>query len=994
MMKPSHFTGFSSLLSELIAKQDYAACIQVIDHAISEGRQPQAALESLSAMRALLERRKTTSQRRHGHDSFQDSRCDDAPASWKPVEVGSFFYLEQPEISLATSVFNRFWQLRQTLPANLEAAFSAGATEIVLVDFGGDDSDEITRFIEDGLQFYVNTGILRYFRSVTPWTSFSMSRAKNTACRQSRGDLIVSIDADNFVTYDDIHSWRGMLAQRGADASFVLHQTTNENSPILSTLWHEQLPARLKEEQALHSDEIQWDGSCGRIGATRSLFFQIGGYNEHMRHMGMDDIDFILRSLRLGANYIYQSLSDRRQQEVYIDQGSSDKEHKHDNNDNNWRIMVDGMLTRSLSDTGIDVSPEDLVQVESVISQLTAGFQTCLFSIVFRSDHWLDRLERQCHEITRCDPDCAIVLIEIQGSNSKETSKRLLELARHQPSIIHVTFVHDIGLYNTWNSVIKSIKSPLIGNLNPDDYRPARYHVRAVEILESGIADIAYAWTVPCRATQGLESDLLNNEQTVWFKALPVGLGKLGEAESLSSQFSESRDVIVSQEHLFQIQSNGIVAPYTVPNASPLWRRQIHDAIGYFQEYRYGSYADLEFWCRCLAHLYQMHPAAESALFFIGEGQAHRRQARQYRTLTNLVLTYGTSALKEAAVSSSLDFSCCMGSYGDHHYLGWNWVRDYLLTSFVSNPDGIVLDLFLERTFFWDKYNCIEHLYARQWLGFVHTTAHASPFFNEDAERLSALVHDQRFREISGHCLGLITLSQTNSNNLSALLRELKLDLPVYTLFHPLIPVASIASEASCVPASACPPRSIYHIGIHLRDFHAFLQLGLENVNPYILIPPGRESSEFLAEKVVVQCPGESLASIQSMIAGAFTATEEEYADILRTNIVFNRYLEPAGSNLISEAISARSLLVINRHPAFEEILGIDYPLFYSDLDHARDIIRRLLDDEVYARDARRYMDARAPRFSVSNFTRELKLIVAKASMASREDASVDGFWG
>jgi hypothetical protein len=981
-MSKSHFhPRLSSLLGEHISQQDYPACIRLIEQAIAEGRQSAAVLKNLLAMRDLLEKRITTSQLAHEPHDWHDSEPETL-ASPQPVQPSSFFYLEKPRVSLVTSVFNRFWQLRQTLPANLDAAYAAGATEVVLIDFGGDDSDEIASFIEDELQFYVNTGILRYLRVVTPWSSFSMARAKNTACCQSRGDLIVSVDADNFVTCNDISAWLEIISHQGAEASFIIHQTTNEKSPILSTLWQEQLPARLKEQHVLHSDEILWDGSCGRVGATRSLFFQIGGYNEYMSYMGMDDIDFLLRSLRLGAAYIYQSLSDRPREEIFIDQGSSDKEHQHNNNDNNWKIMLDGLVNRPLSDTGINVNPEKVQEVESIISRFTAGFQTCLFSVVFRSDPWLDRLERQCREIARCDHDCAIVLVEIQGSNSMATSRRLAELANHHVSIIHVLFVHDIGLYNTWNAVIKSIQSPFIGNLNPDDYRPSSYHLRAVEILHAGVADIAYAWSVPCQATQGLESDLLAKEQTVWFKDLPVTVSKRGEAETMVSHFSEARDSVLSQEHLFQVQSNGIVAPYTVPNASALWRRQIHDAVGFFQEFRYGSYADLEFWCRCLAHAYQMHPTGESSLFFIGDGQAHRRQARQYRTLTNLVLAYGSSALKEAALSSSLDFSICIDSYGDHHYLGWNWVRDYLLTTFVSNPDGIVLDLFLERTFFWDKHNSMEQLCTRPWLGFVHTTAHSSPYFNEDAERLSSLVYDKRFREASSHCLGLITLSRSNSQNLIELLREIELDLSVYSLFHPLIPVSSATSEMGRV--QGCPPPSLYHVGIHLRDFNAFLQLEIEHVDKYILIPPGRGSEEFLAEKVVVQCPGESLSSIQGRLAGAFTATEEEYAGILQANIVFNRYLEPAGSNLISEAISARSLLVINRHPAFEEVLGTDYPLFYSDLAHARAIICRLLEDEAYACDARRHMDALAPRYSVRSFAQELKLIVAKASMSQQ----------
>ena len=105
-----------------------------------------------------------------------------------------------------------------------------------------------------------------------------------------------------------------------------------------------------------------------------------------------------------------------------------------------------------------------------------------------------------------------------------------------------------------------------------------------------------------------------------------------------------------------------------------------------------------------------------------------------------------------------------------------------------------------------------------------------------------------------------------------------------------------------------------------------------------------------------------------------FTPLHRRNIGVSYAGLRFNDYLEPAGSNLISECISAEATLVINRHPALEEYLGRDYPLFYDTSAEAHELIgalaRPTLRDEV-----RNHMRRQVDRLSVARFCRELERI-------------------
>lgn len=168
----------------------------------------------------------------------------------------------QKTISFCQTCRNRLWQLKETLSSNLRAL--PEDCELVLVDYGS--TDGLATWIWETFRPFIQNGTLRFFEVRNPvrWSSPS---AKNLAHRLGVGDYLFNLDADNYVSTDDIQMIRDLQ--------------------VIGTPCH-QFSGRFG------------DGSFGRIGLSRALFLKMGGYDETMLPMGAQDFDILRRLSALG----------------------------------------------------------------------------------------------------------------------------------------------------------------------------------------------------------------------------------------------------------------------------------------------------------------------------------------------------------------------------------------------------------------------------------------------------------------------------------------------------------------------------------------------------------------------------------------------------------------------------------------------------------------------------------------------------------------------
>jgi glycosyltransferase involved in cell wall biosynthesis len=173
------------------------------------------------------------------------------------------------KISLCVSCMNRLHHLSETLPRNLADNVNYPSLEIVLLDYNS--SDGLENWAQDHLQEWIKAGRLVYFRT-TDRPHFCHSHARNLAFRLASGDIVCTIDADNFTGRSFVHY-------------------VNERFDR-----HEHVYLRPDFDGA----HIRLRDVFGRICVRKQDFLRIEGYDEQLVDYGYEDIDLCARLEKVG----------------------------------------------------------------------------------------------------------------------------------------------------------------------------------------------------------------------------------------------------------------------------------------------------------------------------------------------------------------------------------------------------------------------------------------------------------------------------------------------------------------------------------------------------------------------------------------------------------------------------------------------------------------------------------------------------------------------
>lgn len=174
-----------------------------------------------------------------------------------------------PKLSFCISHKNRFDFLKETLQINLDANRPDQASiEFVLVDFGSDE--DVMSWVVSNFQDDLSSRYLRIFQA-SGLKDWHASVAKNTVHAQAKGAIWVNLDCDNFT------------GERGGKHIINAYETSDSNL----VYWQ--------------YSKKKLDGTFGRIGMTRDVFEQLGGYDESFLPMGYQDGDLKDRAVALGC---------------------------------------------------------------------------------------------------------------------------------------------------------------------------------------------------------------------------------------------------------------------------------------------------------------------------------------------------------------------------------------------------------------------------------------------------------------------------------------------------------------------------------------------------------------------------------------------------------------------------------------------------------------------------------------------------------------------
>jgi hypothetical protein len=248
----------------------------------------------------------------------------------------------------------------------------------------------------------------------------------------------------------------------------------------------------------------------------------------------------------------------------------------------------------------------------------------------------------------------------------------------------------------------------------------------------------------------------------------------------------------------------------------------------------------------------------------------------------------------------------------------------------LVKADGILLDTFVESTFSWR----VEELreagvtpYRCDWVGFVHNPPGIS-VWHEYPSAQQNFFRTPEWRESLPFCRGLFTFS----NTMQAWLAE-RTPVPTSALIHPTETPTRLFDLERFL--SLDRPR-IVQIGSWLRRINSIALLNVKRLEKICLIShqSGRASLENLVAAEQANIPAMRNADWSSVKIVEYL-DPAAYDDLLSGSLVFLDLYDTTVNNTVIECIVRGTPLLCNRLPALVELLGEDYPLFFSTIEEA-----------------------------------------------------------
>jgi glycosyltransferase involved in cell wall biosynthesis len=228
-----------------------------------------------------------------------------------------------------------------------------------------------------------------------------------------------------------------------------------------------------------------------------------------------------------------------------------------------WRILTRNYIARDQSIADL----EALIKSKSIVRQKNSEILTYSAAIIislYGSEEYIITLLMNVLEQTAFFK-CEICILSVAPSVSEV---EILSRFSSCFSNVKLQFSNDrIGIYDAWNQMIRASTAPFITNMNADDLR----NQNSIQ----------------------LQIDYLNRNEWVdvvyqdFFYARQHGLSW----DALAEINAHSNLPIVS---LYNLVARGINPPHN----APMWRRSVHDEVGYFLD-TLKSAGDIEFWIRC-----------------------------------------------------------------------------------------------------------------------------------------------------------------------------------------------------------------------------------------------------------------------------------------------------------------------------------------------------------------------------------------------------------
>lgn len=241
---------------------------------------------------------------------------------------------------------------------------------------------------------------------------------------------------------------------------------------------------------------------------------------------------------------------------------------------------------------------------------------------LYRGGDYIEQFMENITSQTIFSSCCELIIID---ADSPENEYEVISAyMKRFPNIVYHRAATRIGIYEAWNLGVKMARGKYVTNTNMDDLRRHDSFERQVEILEKFLfVDVAY--------------------QDFYY--------------SFEGKASVAKTAAVG------VKSDvPVVTPYNLmrsnsPHNAPMWRRSIHDDVGFFDE-SYRSAGDYDFWLRCVGAgkvFYKINDP--HVVYFVNpEGLSTQPNTRGHEEGKQVTQLHGRTLISSRLLCSSEDF--------------------------------------------------------------------------------------------------------------------------------------------------------------------------------------------------------------------------------------------------------------------------------------------------------------------------------------------------
>jgi polysaccharide pyruvyl transferase WcaK-like protein len=349
-------------------------------------------------------------------------------------------------------------------------------------------------------------------------------------------------------------------------------------------------------------------------------------------------------------------------------------------------------------------------------------------------------------------------------------------------------------------------------------------------------------------------------------------------------------------------------------------------------------------------------------------------------------------------------------NFQELHRSGWQYIVDNILRELsvmnikINNNQPLIIDTYVDKTFHWNSqfYNSKKVIpYTNDWIGFIHHTY--SSYNNK--YNCEELFKNPLFLSSLEKCKCLIVMTEYLKKQIEESLSKINYKINVYVLYHPTEETEQMFNWDNFLTIKN---KQIVQIGNWLRNVFGIYEIELPKtsiIQQKCVLKNRNSENYFLPEtffetmfnflniqnynnnmnnNIVDICK----ISFENMhVKGMYEFIEkaeesvqiiefldnQQYDELLSHSIVFLKLADASAVNTIIECILRNTPVIVNNIEPVVEILGHDYPLYYTSSYE----VSQILDSPLKLKAGVEYLSTmdKTP-FLISTFVNNFKNII------------------